>query len=304
MKAYASVPPKERQRSRRRSSPLQTPAQPRRTVPVQITAIRPQGRFRKPDVLVSEEPLEIRLAGPYQDPQTVGVTMRTPGNDFELAAGFLLSEGVLSSQDAILSVRYCRAPDRRKETERYNVVTVQAAHPVDLENQRRLFTISSACGVCGRAALDQIEKCVPSLPPSQPWPIELLVALPDSLRLQQTLFRKTGGLHGAGLFDRSGTALAVREDIGRHNAVDKLVGWAGLTRTLPLHECTLVVSGRLGFEIVQKAAMAGIPQVVAVSAPSSLAVDLARRVGMTVTAFVRGDQANLYCGEEAVKFPT
>jgi FdhD protein len=268
-----------------------------------VTAIRPHGRLRKPDVLVSEEPLEIRVAGPYQEPQAVGVTMRTPGNDFELAAGFLLSEGVLSGQDAIRRVRYCAAIDPRLESERYNVVTVEAAHPVDLENQRRLFTVSSACGVCGRAALDQIEKCVPSLAPAKPWPIELLVGLPDSLRLKQALFSKTGGLHGAGLFDRSTTALAVREDIGRHNAVDKLVGWAGLNRQLPLHECALVVSGRLGFEIVQKAAMAGIPQVVAVSAPSSLAVDLARRVGMTVTAFVRGDRANVYCGDDAVTFP-
>jgi FdhD protein len=157
--------------------------------------------------------------------------------------------------------------------------------------------------VCGRTALDQIEKWATPLPLSKPWPIELLVGLPDSLRRQQALFAKTGGLHGAGLFDRTGTALAVREDIGRHNAVDKLVGWAGLHRQLPLHECVLVVSGRLGFEIVQKAAMAGISHVIAVSAPSSLAVDLARRVGMTVTAFVRGDRANVYCGEEAVIFP-
>jgi FdhD protein len=283
---------------------MQTAAQPRRTVPVQVTAIRSDGRLRKPDVLVGEEPLEIRVAGPYQDPQAVGVTMRTPGNDFELAAGFLLSEGVLASQNAIRTVRYCTATDPRMETERYNVVTVQAAHPVDLGNQRRLFTVSSACGVCGRAALDQIEKCAAPLPPSEPWPIELLLALPDSLRLKQALFSKTGGLHGAGLFDRSGKALAVREDIGRHNAVDKLVGWAALNRQLPLHECALVVSGRLGFEIVQKAAMAGISHVVAVSAPSSLAIDLARRVGMTVTAFVRGDRANVYCGDHAVTFPT
>jgi FdhD protein len=256
-----------------------------------------------PDILVSEEPLEIRVAGPNQGPETVGITMRTPGNDFELAAGFLLSEGVLRSQDAIRGVAYCTATDQRPSTERYNVVTVRAAHPVDVESQRRLFTISSACGVCGRAALDQIEKCAAPLPPSPPWPIELLVALPDCLLLQQALFSKTGGLHGAGLFDRSGSALAVREDVGRHNAVDKLVGWAGLNRRLPLHECALVVSGRLGFEIVQKAVMAGIPHVVAVSAPSSLAIDLARRAGIAVTAFVRGDRANVYCGDEAVSFP-
>jgi FdhD protein len=128
------------------------------------------------------------------------------------------------------------------------------------------------------------------------------MSLPDSLRSRQILFSKTGGLHGAGLFDRSGGALAVREDVGRHNAVDKLVGWAGLNRRLPLHECALVISGRLGFEIVQKAAMAGILQIVAVSAPSSLAVELAARMGMTVTAFVRGDRANVYCGDGGVTF--
>jgi FdhD protein len=229
--------------------------------------------------------------------------MRTPGNDFELAAGFLLSEGVIASQEAIRSVGYCTATDPRLETERYNVVTVKAAHLVDLEKQRRLFTISSACGVCGRAALDQVEKCSAPLPPSPPWPIELLVALPDCLRRQQPLFSETGGLHGAGLFDRSGAALAVREDVGRHNAVDKLVGWAGLNRRLPLHDCVLVVSGRLAFEIVQKAAVARIRHIVAVSAPSSLAIELAQRMGMTVTAFVREDRANVYCGDDAVIFP-
>jgi FdhD protein len=186
--------------------------------------------------------------------------------------------------------------------ERYNVVTVHTADTVDLENQRRLFAISSACGVCGRTGLDQIEKCAEPLPFSVPWPIGLLMSLPDSLRSRQILFSRTGGLHGAGLFGHSGDALAVREDVGRHNAVDKLVGWAGLNQRLPLHECALVVSGRLGFEIVQKAAMAGIPQIVAVSAPSSLAVELAARMGMTVTAFVRGDRANVYCGDDGVTF--
>jgi FdhD protein len=230
--------------------------------------------------------------------------MRTPGNDFELAVGFLLAEGLLADQDAIRSVGYCSAVVSHPETERYNVVNVQAANPVDLEGQRRLFTISSACGVCGRTALDQIEKCATPLSPSNPWPIDLLVSLPDCLRLQQALFSKTGGLHGAGLFNRSGDALAVREDVGRHNAVDKLVGWAALNRHLPLSETVLVVSGRLGFEIVQKAAMAGISHLVAVSAPSNLAVDLARRMGMTVIAFVRGDRANVYCGENGLKLPS
>jgi FdhD protein len=270
---------------------------------VQVTAVRAHGQLRKPDSLVSEEPLEIRVAGPDQDPQPVGVTMRTPGNDFELAAGFLLSEGIIAGQSAIRSVGYCTATDGRPELKRYNVVTVNTTDTVDLVNQRRLFTISSACGVCGRSGLDQVEKSAAPLPPRVPWPIGLLMSLPDSLRPRQSLFSKTGGLHGAGLFDRSGGALAVREDIGRHNAVDKLVGWASFNRRLPLNESALVVSGRLGFEIVQKAAMAGIPQIVAVSAPSSLAIELAARMGMTVTAFVRGDRANVYCGDSGITFP-
>jgi FdhD protein len=229
--------------------------------------------------------------------------MRTPGHDFELAAGFLLSEAVVSGQDAIRGVDYCTAIDPTRESERYNVVTVQVDAPVDLERQRRQFTVSSACGLCGRAALDQVENHATRLARSDPWPSDLLVALPDALRLKQDLFSKTGGLHGAGLFDRAGTALAVREDIGRHNAVDKLVGWAALNRRLPLRELALAVSGRLGFEIVQKAAMAGITHVVAVSAPSNLAVDLARRMDMTVVAFARGDRANVYCGENGVTLP-
>jgi FdhD protein len=283
---------------------METASHPRRIVQVQVTAIRSDRWLRKPDSLVSEEPLEIRVSGPNQDPQTVGVTMRTPGNDFELAAGFLLSEGIFATQEAIRSVGYCTAIEPQRHSDRYNVVTVEATSPVDRERQRRLFTISSACGICGRAALDQIEKCAPRLEASRPWPSELLVTLPEALRSQQALFSKTGGLHAAGLFDRSGTALTVREDIGRHNAVDKLIGWAGLNQRLPLRDVALVVSGRLGFEIVQKAAMASITHVVAVSAPSNLAVDLARRMGMTVVAFARGDRANVYCGENGVTLPT
>lgn len=273
-----------------------------RTVSAQVTAVRAGRWLRKPEDLVTEEPLEIRVAGPGEQPQTIGVTMRTPGNDFELAVGFLLSEGVLESQNAIRGVAYCTDHPGSPE-DRYNVVTVESAHPVDLETHRRLFNISSACGVCGTTALDNIERL--AVPPTslRPWPLELLLSLPESLRAEQILFSSTGALHGAGLFDRRGTALAVREDVGRHNAVDKLVGWAALDGRLPLPELALIVSGRLGFEIVQKAAVAGISHLVAVSAPSSLAVDLAKRMNMTVVAFVRGQRANIYSGENGVELP-
>lgn len=155
--------------------------------------------------------------------------------------------------------------------------------------------------MCGRTALDRIEQQSIPVESAGPWPLDLLVSLPDALRSRQALFSRTGGLHGAGLFDRSGTGLAVREDIGRHNAVDKLVGWAALDRRLPLRDVALVVSGRLGFEIVQKAAMAGISHLVAVSAPSSLAIELAQRTGITVVGFVRAGRANIYCGDDGLE---
>jgi FdhD protein len=270
---------------------------PGRSVPVMVTALSADRRRSRPDAVVTEEPLEIRVSGPGQEPQSVGVTMRTPGNDFELAVGFLLAEGVLAAVGSLRAVRYCQDPG---EAQQYNVVTVESGEPVDLAGRRRQFTISSACGVCGRASVDELVARCGDLAPGPALAAPLVMALPDVLRQRQRVFAETGGLHGAGLFDAAGELLVAREDVGRHNAVDKVVGWAALQGNHPLPEAVLVVSGRIGFEIVQKAALAGIAVVVAVSAPSSLAVDLARRVGMTVVGFVRDGRANVYAGEERI----
>jgi len=255
-----------------------------------ISAVERRVRF---DAVVGEEPLEIRVGGPGQPPEAVAVIMRTPGNDFELAVGFLLSEGIIG-QGEIDSVRYCDV--RRAEQQRYNVVSVQCRRPTSLGERRRAVAVSASCGICGTATLDQLaDRC----PPVTPGPVidaAILTDLPDRLRRHQRLFDSTGGIHGAGLFGHDGRMLAVREDVGRHNAVDKLVGWAALASLLPLTSAVLVVSGRVSYEIVQKAAVAGVPAVVAVSAPSSLAVATARRLGMTLAAFVRDGSANVYAG--------
>jgi FdhD protein len=265
---------------------------------VQVTALSAGRRWRRPDAVVTEEPLEIRVGGPGQEPTSVGVAMRTPGHDFELATGFLVSEGVLIGPRPVRSVRYC-VPEAG-EPQRYNVVSVDSAFPVDLGDHRRRFTISSACGVCGSASVDDVVARCGSVPAGGPVDAAVLVGLPDVLRRRQRVFAETGGLHGAGLFDVTGEPLVVREDVGRHNAVDKVVGWTVLEDVAIPDGAVLVVSGRIGFEIVQKAAVAGIPTVVAVSAPSSLAVELAQQLGMTVLGFNRGDRANVYAGEERV----
>ncbi len=241
--------------------------------------------------------MEIRAAGPGQEPASVAVTMRTPGSDFELAAGFLLTEGLVRGTDEIASIRYCDLPP---EEQRYNVVTVHLARPFDPEVLRRNFFATTSCGVCGKASLDQVEvRCAPV----EPGPIvthRVLAGLPDALRGTQRVFEQTGGLHAAGLFDVGGTPLATREDVGRHNALDKLIGWALLQDRLPLADAVLMVSGRVSFELVQKAAVARIPVLCAVSAPSTLAVEAAERFGMTLVGFLRGDGFNVYAGPQRV----
>lgn len=272
----------------------------RATTPGRITAVHGGRGVERPDRLVTEEPMEIRAAGPDQAASAVVVTMRTPGHDFELAAGFLTSEGLVGPGE-ISSIRYCELVEGAEQ--RYNIVTVRTSRPFVAPAANGRFLSSSACGLCGKTSLDEVGlRCGEvASGPELPW--SLVAALPDRLREHQQLFDKTGGLHAAGLFDASGEALVVREDVGRHNAVDKIVGHAHLAGRLPLADRVLVVSGRLGFEIVQKAAVAGIPMVVAVSAPSNLAVEAARRVGMTVVGFVRGDGGNIYCGPERVRLP-
>jgi FdhD protein len=230
--------------------------------------------------------------------RTVAITMRTPGADFELAAGFLLGEGVISERNEIERINYCVRADIDIE-QRYNIVTVALRRPTlpDLASLDRHFVTSSACGVCGKASLDALELRSCAVLPAEPQiNSELLFALPDLLRTNQTLFAATGGLHGAALFDRNGALLAVREDVGRHNAVDKLIGWALMQDLLPLNQHILLVSGRTSFEIMQKALAAGLPIVCGVSAPSSLAVALAQRFNMTLVGFLRGERYNVYAG--------
>lgn len=253
------------------------------------------------DDLATEEPLEIRVASPDGARRTVAITMRTPGHDFELAAGFLHGEG-LAVADGIAAIGYCTDEDVPAQA-RYNTVTVRLRGPVpDLPSLDRHFLTSSACGVCGSAGLDTLrDRCHPLLPGSVVVTPEILYGLPDRLRAAQGVFGKTGGLHAAGLFTAEGELVAVREDVGRHNAVDKLVGWAALNRRLPLDRHVLMVSGRTSYEIMQKALAAGVPVVCAVSAPSSLAVDLAREFGMTLVGFLRGRRCNVYAGYDRVR---
>ncbi len=253
------------------------------------------------DVLATEEPMEIRVIGAGGNSQTIAITMRTPGRDFELVAGFLFAEGVVAGRGDIARVDYCADPDLT-EDERYNVVTVTLAGPIPrLPGLDRRFLTTSACGVCGKESLDalRIRGCapVPAGPIVEP---DVVCSLPDALRAGQKVFTKTGGLHAAGLFAPTGELIAVREDVGRHNAVDKIVGWALFNDEIPAHDRILMVSGRTSYEIMQKALVAGIPFIAAVSAPSSLAVALSRDFDMTLVGFLRGRRFNVYAGQERI----
>jgi FdhD protein len=257
---------------------------------VEVVAVRGPTRETRPERLVVEEPLELRLDG-----APLSVTMRTPGHDIELAAGFLVTEGIVSDFGAVNAIAHC--------DETHNVVEIRTEpgaagvrRPAD-----RHFFASSSCGICGKATLEALRTLAK---PVHADPIRvdaaLLESLPGRLREAQPLFRETGALHAAALFTADGTLVCAREDVGRHNAVDKLVGWAALERRLPLSGTILLASGRLGFEIAQKALVAGIPVLAAISGPSSLAVELARENGMTLIAFLRGDAWNVYAGAERI----
>jgi FdhD protein len=272
---------------------------PRRSVTsARAVALGDGARAERTDRLATEEPLEIRAQGPGQAARAVAVTMRTPGADFELAAGFLWSEGLLDDPRGVRRVSYCEdLPDEEQE---WNVVTVELEGPFDPDRVARTFAVTSSCGVCGRATLDEVEvRCAP-LAEGPVVTASVLTSLPERLREGQTVFEQTGGLHAAGLFEPGGRLLALREDVGRHNAVDKIVGRGLLARELPLAGTVLQVSGRVSFEIVQKAARAGIPVVAAVSAPSSLAVEAAERLGVTLAAFVREGRATVYAHPERI----
>ncbi|MER5535039.1 formate dehydrogenase accessory sulfurtransferase FdhD [Streptomyces mirabilis] len=267
-----------------------------------VIRIRDGAVSARPDTLVAEEPLEIRLNG-----KPLAITMRTPGDDFALAAGFLVSEGVFGRADEVQNIVYC-AGATVDGSNTYNVVDVRTAPGVvlpDITLERNVYTTSS-CGLCGKASLDAVRTTArwaiddgADAPPVRLEPA-LLAGLPDRLREAQRVFDRTGGLHAAALFTEDGEMLDVREDVGRHNAVDKLVGRALQRGDLPLSRTILLVSGRASFELAQKAVMAGIPVLAAVSAPSSLAVDLAAETGLTLVGFLRGPSMNVYAGEHRI----
>jgi FdhD protein len=262
------------------------------------------GSSERADLLAAEEPLGIRIGG-----RAVSLTMRTPGDDIDLTAGFLISEGIVASAADITSIRICDGQqcghdhDADGPEALGNIADVVLRPGLDFRPElRRNFMTSSACGVCGKASIDDLH--VPGkvdlFSDEVTVTAAVLAALPDELRRAQRVFESTGGLHAAGLFTAGGELLAVREDVGRHNAVDKVVGWALQAGRLPLSGCVLLVSGRASFELVQKAVLAGIPVLAAVSAPSSLAVELAGNAGLTLVGFLRGTSMNVYTGTHRI----
>ena len=280
-----------------------TSGKPRRAskTKTRVRVVEDGGMRVRPDTLATEEPMEIRLLM-GDTKQTVAVTMRTPGADFELAAGFLYGEGIIKSPEDIAKISYCVDRDI-DAAQQYNIVNVElrGGHDYDLRPLERHFYTTSACGVCGKASLEQLElRGCPVIAPGPEVSAETIYSLPEKLREAQGLFDATGGLHAAALFDPEGNLLALREDVGRHNATDKLVGWALLEGRLPLSDHIVMVSGRSSFEILQKCLTAGVPVVCAISAPSSLAVDVAREFGMTLVGFLRGSRFNVYAGQERV----
>lgn len=264
-----------------------------------VTRFAPEGPATvREDALAVEEPLEIRVGG-----TSLSVTMRSPGDDFDLVAGFLVSEGVIWSADQLVSMRFCAGTDDHG-LQTFNVIDAELSAdtpPLDVSLERHVYT-SSSCGICGTASIDAVHKAAHfgRLDDATGWDRALLGSLPDRLREGQKVFERTGGVHAAGLFDASGTLLCLREDVGRHNAVDKVVGWAVREGRLPLAGTALQVSGRASFELVQKAHMAGIPVLAAVSAPSSLAVEHAESAGMTLLGFSRDGGFNAYAGTHRI----
>lgn len=280
--------------ARRSEDPVRRP-----TVGVQLVAVEADGSTRRrPDKLATEEPMEIRVCGPGEAARPVAITLRTPGHDFELALGFLHAERLVRHARDLANIAYCLGSDGEQE---YNVVTVRLRHAVAEGVHSRAFVANSSCGLCGKATLDELEQHCETLA-NVPFSVsaDVVRSLPERLSEHQALFDATGGLHAAALVESDGDVLVVREDVGRHNAVDKLVGHALIERHVPIENAMMFVSGRLGFELVQKAALAGITTLCAVGAPSSMAVDAAQRFGQTVVAFVRDDRFNIYTHPERV----
>ncbi|MDE5072688.1 MAG: formate dehydrogenase accessory sulfurtransferase FdhD [Trichodesmium sp. St5_bin8] len=252
------------------------------------------------DQLATEEPLEIRLNYPKK---TIAVTMRTPGADFDLAAGFLYIEGVIKNQEDIAKISYCVDP-KVDGKQRQNIINVSLKSELNpnLTTLERHFLTTSACGVCGKASIESLQiKGFSAIPLGLEVSPEIIYSLPDKLNTAQRVFKSTGGLHAAGLFNSEGKLLKLREDVGRHNALDKLIGSEFLAGELPLNNLMVMVSGRSSFEILQKCITAGLPIVCAVSAPSSLAVEIAKRFNITLVGFLRGRKFNIYSGVERIK---
>ncbi len=282
----------------------QSDVRPAATTAAWVVAVKGSGSERKPDRLVAEEPLEIRISSPGEEARPLAITMRTPGHDFELAAGFVLSEGLARGSQDIISIRYCRP---RGESQLYNIVTVELVGPLPPTAPRAIS--NSSCGLCGKSTLEELALSLEPVPEEPVIAASVLCSLPDRLRRGQRVFGQTGGLHAAGVFDASGKRFLVREDVGRHNAMDKVIGasllrnagaWGAPKGHRPLESAVVMVSGRVGFEIVQKAAAAGVSVLAAVSAPSSLAVQAAEKVGMTVAGFLRDNHFNLYSNPQRV----
>lgn len=312
--------PRPAPKDNRRGAPSRVAIRPDSKSEAQVWVVQAGESRPRMDQLATEEPLEIRLRagraverkGPVPvfrrqgaGQRTVAITMRTPGNDFELAAGFLYGEGIVRSGEEIQGISHSEDP-KLEEDKRYNIVNVDLRGEVlpNLQSLERHFYTTSACGVCGKASLESLRlRGFPAIPPGPAVDAEVLRGLPEKLRAEQGIFAATGGLHAAALFNPEGNLLAVREDVGRHNALDKLVGWALRGRGLPLSRHIVMVSGRSSFEILQKSLMAGVPIVCAVSAPSSLAVALAREFGITLIGFLRGDRFNVYAGLDRVRVP-
>jgi len=263
-----------------------------------VTVVENGEAVSRRDRLVTEEPFEIRAAGPGQEPVSVAVTMRTPGADMDLAAGFLFTEGLVSAPEEVDRIRYCGLEAGQEQD--YNVVTVHLRRPFDPGELQRNFYATSSCGVCGKASIDQVEvRC----PPVGAGPVvgrAAIESLVESLRVTQRVFDQTGGLHAAGLFEPDGALVSSREDVGRHNAMDKLVGHEFLGGRLPASDRVVLVSGRASFELVQKAAVAGVAVFCAVSAPSTLALETARRLGLTLVGFLREGRFTIYTHPERV----
>ena len=262
-----------------------------------IVAVRGESLEVRDDRVVGEAPLEIRAAGPHQDPVAIAVTMRTPGSEAELAVGFLRTEGLLDGQEVLGTT----GGDPGALSQPDDTIVVHLSRPFDDSKvAERHFVATASCGICGKASIDEVALRAEPLPAGPVVSRSVILALPDLLRAAQRAFDETGGLHAAGLFTARGELIALREDVGRHNALDKLVGSQVLAGAMPLHDRILMVSGRTSFEIVQKAAVAGIPIVCAVSAPSDLAIETAQRLGVTLVGFLRGDGFNVYAHDARI----